>query len=322
MSFPKITRIASHHGFWLKEYLLEQKNRVRDVFNTLLPQDQSALLEGITLGIQNDFSKTQKADMVQSGTTHLVALSGYNIAILVLVVRRILRRFFTRRGSLYGTTIAIILFVLMVGASASVVRAAIMGILLLLAREKGRLYDARNAIAFTALLMVLFLPNIVRFDVGFQLSFASLLGLIYLEPVLKQTLFAEFIRKESALDWRENCVTTIAAQCAVLPILLMAFGQASILGVVANTLILPFVPITMLLGFMLAGIGLISATLGFILAQGVSLLLSYELWVIHFCASIPFTLSIPFSPILFAIVCYGAIGLFISHIHARTQSTI
>jgi len=109
----------------------------------------------------------------------------------------------------------------MAGAEASVVRAAIMGFLVLLAKEAGRMYSFRNAVTFAAAGMAVFDPTILVFDIGFQLSFVSLLGITHLEPALKR-FFGE---RGSFLGWRENALTTLSAQLAVAPILIQNFGS-------------------------------------------------------------------------------------------------
>ncbi len=228
--------------------------------------------------------------MAASGTTHLVALSGYNIAIVVLLVAHALSRFFSRRATFYATALIILLFVLMVGAEASVVRAAIMGFLVLLARESGRIYSFRNALTLAAFLMVLFDPSVLVFNLGFQLSFLSLLGIVYLEPALR-FLFQRNYRhgkpvQESFLAWRENASTTLAAQLAVLPLLVQAFNQASLSALFANVLILSVVPATMMAGFILGAVSLFSGALGYLLAFFVNILLLYQIWAIDLFARV------------------------------------
>ena len=315
--FPQI-RIGDHHrGFWLKEKMIGLKNNFTGALNRSLPTNEAALLAGITFGARADFDKDLKSQMAMSGTTHLIALSGYNIAILVVVLRKSLGKFLKRKASFFTTIGVILLFVLMVGAEASVVRAAIMGFLLLIAKEKGRLYNIKNAIAFTAVCMTLLDPSIIRYDIGFELSFASLLGLVYIEPFLREKVFTKFVSHESLLDWRENFITTLAAQIAVMPLLLIIFNQASLLGIFANTLILPFVPLTMFFGFLLSGIGLISPNIGYLLAQCVYLLLHYELAVIKIFARnilIP-----PISPIIFAIAYYLIIGTIVMRYYEQQR---
>ncbi len=286
---PKIQLLAQHRGFWLREKLLVLKNNLTSQFEKVLSADEAALLAGITFGTRSNFSGEFKKQMVLSGTTHLVALSGYNISILVFAIAWAFGQFLSRRKTFYLTVATIILFVLMVGAEASVVRAAIMGFLALLAKEIGRIYSMRNSIALTALTMVIINPTILAFNPGFQLSFASLLGIVYLGPALKNIF--EF-GGGGFTDWRENAITTISAQLAVIPLLIQNFGQYSLTAILANILILGFIPLTMALGFLLAALGMLSIYLGFLVAQLVKVLLFYEIAVIKFFAKISFILPL------------------------------
>lgn len=300
-AFPDIAFVSAHHGSWLKEKLLALKAALVGQFRRYFSLDSAALLSGLTFGVRSDFSKEFRTQMAQSGTTHLVALSGYNISILVWVVAYALGRWFGRRATFFLTTFVILLFVLMVGAEASVVRAALMGFLALLAKEVGRLYSMGNAIVLTAALMALGAPTVL-FEIGFELSFASLMGIVYLRP-----LVAKLIRlkegKESFLGWREQAATTLSAQLAVVPLLLHTFGQFSVTALLANVLILAFVPLTMALGFVLAGVAPLSLWFGFFIAKLAGVLLAYEVGVIKL-------FSLVRIPLPYGLGSWGAVFLF------------
>lgn len=311
--FPEIELRGSGHGFPLKSELLGFKARLIAEFRRALPRDSAALLAGLTFGARSDFSRELKDDMALSGTTHLVALSGYNIAILVLVTAGIFNYFFSRRLTFYLTAATIVLFVLMVGAEASVVRAAVMGFLVLFAKEVGRLYSFRNAITLAAGVMALFDPTILVFDLGFQLSFLSLLGIVYLAPAIDKFLERFSKRrprdaKQSFLGWRENAVTTLSAQLAVAPLLIQNFGQVSATSLLANILILEFVPLTMALGFILATVSLLLSHLGILFAWLVNVLLAYEIWVIKFFADLRLPLGSVSSGFVFLVYYAFIIG--------------
>ncbi len=227
-----------------------------------LPADNAALLAGITLGARSGFSPQFKAQMADSGTTHIVAVSGYNIGILAIAVGNIAVFFLARRFAIWIAIILILLFVGMVGSEASVVRAALMGIMALLAERVGRPETQAYAITIAAACMVLWDPEIIRNDVGFLLSFLSLLGVVYLAPML-QTLWRKADDK-GVLERKANIDTTLGAQLGVLPVLLTVFGKASLTSIAANMLILPFVPFTMGVGFLL---GTVNAVLPFLAFQ-------------------------------------------------------
>lgn len=278
--FPSASLIEKHKGFWIKEKLLNFKQGQIAVFRKLLNQDEAALISGITFGFRGDFTSEFKAQMSQSGTTHIVALSGYNIAILVSAIFFVFNRYISRRKTFYLTAGIILLFVLMVGAEASVVRAAIMGFLVLLAREIGRPHDGFRILTLTALVMALVNPSILHYDIGFQLSFLSLMGILYLEPILKM-IFRLDKRAPSFFGWRENALSTFSAQLFVAPILIQSFGQFSLTSILANVLILEVVPLTMFFGFLLSFFGSILMPLGFLVSKFASILLWYQVEVIR-----------------------------------------
>jgi competence protein ComEC len=301
INFPKTELMESGQGNFLKASLLDLKQSIINVFKELLPVEKAAFLSGITLGERQEFSKEFEEKMSLSGTTHLVALSGYNISIIALVVASIFGAWFSRGISFYLSVLVIILFVLMTGAEASVVRAAIMGIIALLAKETERMFSMRNAIVIAAFLMILFNPRVLVFDVGFQLSFAALLGIVYLMPVFKKILKVE---DKGFLNWKENALTTVSAQLAVVPLLLGNFGIFSLTSFLANILILSTVPLTMGLGFIMGGLGFISKFLADIVGFAVNMLLSYELWIIDVFSKITLPITTESFGFLAAIVYY------------------
>lgn len=280
--FPKFKITAEHQGSLIKEKLLGFKKSVIFQFKRFLPNDSAALLSGLTLGWRGDFTDEFKKEMSLSGTTHLVALSGYNITILVLVVAGAFSYWLSRRLTFWLTTAVICLFIVMVGAEASVVRAALMGFLVLVAKEVGRRHSMRNAIALAAAVMIFIDPSAL-FDIGFQLSFLSLIGIVYLGPAFGG-LFRLKEDSKSFLSWRENAVTTLSAQLAVAPVLIQVFGNFSLTSIAANVLILEFVPLTMLFGFLLAAFGSIFYYAGFVLSFLENIFLKYELGVIKLFA--------------------------------------
>lgn len=281
--FPQNEIIAHNQGNQIKASLLNFKTRIVSIFDQALDQEKSAFLAGITLGEKTQFSKEFSDQLSKSGTTHIVALSGYNITILVDTALIIFGLFLTRAFSFFWTIIVIILFVVMSGAEASVVRAAFMGTLVLIAKKSQRIYSVRNAMVFAALLMVLANPAVISFDIGFQLSFMALFGIVYLEPIVSKYLNKN--KNQGVLKWRENFVGTVSAQLAVAPILLFSFGNFSFVSILANVLILSAIPLTMALGFFIGFIGLFSLFIAKLVALPVNLFLVYELFIIKFFGS-------------------------------------
>jgi competence protein ComEC len=242
----------------------------------------------------------------------LVALSGYNVTIIVQAVTFLFAflLFGLARSRLLVfilSTFAILGFVIMTGAEASVVRAAIMAGIVLLANQVNRVYSFRNAVTFAALFMVLVNPKVLVFDIGFQLSFAALLGIVYLKPAI-----AKFFKAKPTpgfLSWREHLLTTISAQMAVLPILLGSFGFFSPIAFITNVLILTAVPMTMALGFLTAGLNLISYYFAQVSGWLVNVFLSYEIGIINIFSEIKFGIKMEnLSPVLAVIYSSALVG--------------
>ncbi len=319
LSYPIATVIARGQGSPIKAFLFGVRDRLVSIFHRSLPQEEASFLSGITLGVRAAFSDELRDAMKASGTTHLVALSGYNISIIGIAIGATLGTLFGRRRAFWITIGVIILFVLMTGAEASVVRAAIMGTLVLVAEETRRLYSMRNAIIAAAFFMTLANPSVLAFDIGFQLSFAALMGIVYVKPAI--AAFFRFREEAGFLAWRENALTTVAAQLAVLPLLLGYFGSFPLASVGANILILGFMPATMFLGFLVAGVGFISAFLARALGWLAVILLGYELFVIKTFAGFgALAIRAERFAIPFAFVYYAALLGFILYSRRRSKN--
>ncbi|MAF79491.1 hypothetical protein CL629_00180 [bacterium] len=285
--FPKLQKRKEATNS-ISKTLFTLREKILSAFKQTLPYTESAFLGGITIGSREEFTDEFKDAMSKSGTTHLVALSGYNITILVKVTATILALVLSRKKALFGTIIAIIGFVAMTGAEASVVRAAIMGILASIAPFVGRIYAPRNSIILAALLMALWNPNILAHDVGFQLSFLALIGIVYLKPAIEK-LFR--IKNAGLLAWKENLTTTASAQIMVTPLLITTFGSVSAASLISNLLILELIPFTMFLGFILAAVHLISYNLSLIIAWITLIPLKVELGIIKLFSIITIPIS-------------------------------
>ncbi len=312
--FAKITILAHQQGNWLMGRLIAIREEVVAIFSRALPSDQAALLAGITIGEREGFSNEFKQKMSLSGTTHIVALSGYNISIIALVVATILEMYVSRSIAFYLTSLVIALFVLMTGAEASAVRAAIMGILALLAQESQRQFSMRNAIVLAAFAMVLVNPRVLVFDLGFQLSFAALMGIVYILPIFKSLMKVE---EAGFLSWKVNALTTLSAQLAVLPLLLGKFEVFSLTSIVANVLILEVMPLTMGLGFAIAAAGFISGFLAQVIGFAAYALLSYKLWVIDIFSSFSMPIATPWFGFGAATIYYAVLIFFIIYYDKR-----
>ncbi len=300
--WPEIKLLEPNRGNRLMAGLLAVKNKFKNSISQILIEPQAAFLAGLLLGEKRGLPIDLMAALARTSTTHIIALSGYNITIIAIALIGFFNFFMVRRTISFWLSVAvIILFVLMTGAAASVVRAAVMGILILLAQQVGRLYQIRNALVLAGAIMVYLNPRVLVWDLGFQLSFAATLGLVYISPILQEWFISSdeeyfidpaeqiggksFVKSSKGLA--QILSSTLAAQIAVLPLLVINFGQLSLIAPLANILILPFIPATMLFGFLAGLAGLIWIFLGKILAGIAWLFLTYEIKIIEILAKIP-----------------------------------
>lgn len=258
------------------------KNKFENTINILIPEPNASFINGIILGTRQNIPDSLRDAFKNTGTTHILAISGYNIMIISEAILLGLIRFFRRRIAFWISFVSIVLFVILTGASASVVRAAVMGLILTFANSYGRLYDQKNSIILAGGLMIWFNPLVLVFDIGFQLSFASLLGLIYIYSWLNRKL--NKIPKLGGL--KELLVMTFSAQLAVTPLLIYYFGNFSIISLPANILILPLVPYAMLAGFLTGIIGILFPFIGQLFGYIAWAITTYQISIIEFFALI------------------------------------
>lgn len=295
--------------------MIRFKNAALKRFRGMLGSDEAALLGGIAFGSRASFTPELKNAMALSGTTHLVAVSGYNITVVIIAAGALFGGFLGRRATFFAAVALLVLFMFMVGAQASAVRAAVMGFIGLVAREMGEAASMRNLLALTAAVMAAFDPSALTADLGFILSFASLLGIVYLGPSVKRFLGGS---SDPGHNWnpalfglRESAATTISAQLAVMPILIRSFGQFSLTAVFANMFILGTVPLAMLFGGVLAGLAFVSGLVAFFVAELASLIINYELFVIRFFASFTVPLGLSFASDISIAFYYSLLGVLI-----------
>ncbi|OGM91211.1 hypothetical protein A2755_02300 [Candidatus Wolfebacteria bacterium RIFCSPHIGHO2_01_FULL_48_22] len=277
--------------------LFKVRTSIRDTFVKILSYDQASLATGLLIGGGSvAFSPELKTAMQNSGTTHIVALSGYNISMISIWLFGLLGMFLKRNTTFWATIIILLVFTLMTGAEASIVRAAIMGMLMISSQYLGRVYDFRQSAVAVGCMMLVASPYAIRYDAGFTLSFLSLFGIVYIAPLLVKLTHCKVLAE------------TLAAQMAVMPVLVFLFDGFSPVGVLANVLILPLVPLVMGISFCVGIVGIVSVTIGSIASLAVQPALAYMLEVIQVFGSferVPWTKSI-----LVTIVYYAAcIGL-------------
>ncbi len=241
-----------------------------------IPEPNAGFIEGILVGERSQIPENLKEAFSRTSTSHILAVSGYNITIIAMIISWFFLLFFRRPTAFWFSVIGVAIFTVLTGAQASVIRSAIMGILVLLAQKEGRLSDPRNAIALTAAVMIFINPRILRHDIGFQLSFAATLGLIYASPIIEKY----FKRLPNIFSFRETLVATSSAQLLVLPLLLFYFNNLSLVSLPTNILILPIIPFAMLTGFISGLLGMVLPFLGQLVGYFAWLLTAFQIYIV------------------------------------------
>ncbi len=273
MPYAHVEKVNSGEGTPIKSFLYRVSNQGYETLQNLFPPPESDLLSGILLGRDEGLSPDLQEAFRRTGTTHIIAISGFNIAILAGLFLSLFTRLLGRKWGALAAILAIVGYTMLVGADAAVVRAAIMGAMGVFGGMFGRRQNGLNSLGLAALLMMFADPNI-PWDVGFQLSIAATLGLVlYAQPMqyrLRQVL-EHRMSEEKARQWSgllsEFFLFTLAAQVMTLPLILYHFSGVSWLALAANPLILPPQSLVMILGGLAMLAGMILPGLGQVLAM-------------------------------------------------------
>lgn len=297
--YTTISFMSSGHGSVIKDLLFKIKNTFTGSLNNVLPQPESSLMAGLLLGTKQSLGKEILGEFQRTGVSHIVVLSGYNIAIVASSIMSLFK-FLPKNLSFGFGAISIILFTIASGGGASAWRAAIMVLVALFAKKMNRDYKISRVFGFTIVLMLAPNPLLLAFDPSFQLAVLATFGLIFVSPILAPY----FTKVTEKYGLREVVLATISTQLTVLPFLIYNTGILSLVSLPVNILILSTIPLTMFLGFITGVVGLISLYLSFIPAFFAYILLWYQLTVVHIGASIPFGSInlLAFSPIVLILV--------------------
>lgn len=261
-----------------------------DALATVLPEPEAGLAAGILIGLRDLVDRDLAAAFTTAGVSHVVAISGWNIAIVAAAVGAFAGRLGRRRRSV-ATVVAIVAYVVFAGASASVVRAGLMAGVVLLARESGRTGQAATALGWTVTLLLLADPGLVL-DAGLQLSALATAGLIVWATPLTDAL--DRLGRGRLPAWlTENLGVSLAAQAATLPLILASFGRLSIIAPAVNLVVVPLVAPSMAAGLLalLAGSLIVAGLpwgLGAVLAAPAWVLLRVTVAMVEAAASVPF----------------------------------
>jgi len=282
---PKIILLKHNQANLILQKILHFKDFTSQTINQTIPEPQASFLAGILLGSRKGIPDKLLQDFNRTGVTHIIAISGYNITVIsVMLLNLCLSLNINRKKAFWLVTFGITIFTILTGASAAVIRSAIMGILVLYSKYLGRANHTANILIITASIMCLINPKILLFDAGFQLSFLATIGLIYLSPKIKKY----FLWLTIKFSIQENLISTLSAIIMTTPLILFQFERFSLVAPIVNLLILSFIPWVMLTGFIQVITGFISLQLGQLIGFTSWLILEYIIRTVSTFSSLPF----------------------------------
>ncbi len=302
--------ISKENGSKIQKYIVQFKNYVKSTLRENLEKDEAELGIGIAIGDRSGISKEIENDFKNSNLTHMLAVSGSHFTYIILAVgyvNKIIKR--NKMGKVI-MIIVIILFMNLTGNTASVVRSGIMAIMMVLASLFHRRVDIWTSMAVAIIFQLISNPYII-FDVGLQLSYGGVIGIVLFNEKLTELFTKYFNKKESKL--KRNLITaisvTISANIIIIPIMLLNFNTFSFSFVISNLLAGPLLGIAVIAIFALI---FVSVILGEILEPAwmiINFIIKLLIEIAHYCADMPLSKIYLPTPNLF-LACMFYICLF------------
>jgi competence protein ComEC len=283
MYFPQIEFLDSEKGNKLIAWNLALKDKLSLKIGNSFSPPQSAILEAMILGNRDQLSSRFQEKLSRVGISHILAISGMHLIILsqiLVVMSRVFR--LKRTHIFYFVSGVLLLFIFLVGGRPSIIRAGLMSFLLLFGQKIGRPLISARGLIFVAVLLLLFNPLLLRLDIGFQLSFLATLGIIWLRPILKLR-WPHFFNNPLG----EIIGLTFSAQLFTLPLTIYYFHQASLVGLLVNLLVIPFLPLLLMMGFCFLSFALIWERLGQLISWLLGPLLNYLVGLVNYFSGLP-----------------------------------
>ena len=297
MPFAGVEVISSGHGQPFYAALLKLKGTVQDSIAQALPEPQAGLLTGILLGNERGISPQLTDDFNRVGAAHIVAISGFNMIIISAIVMRVLEGIFRgrRRGlAAFCGIIFIAIYTVFIGASPSIMRAALMSSLLVIGRRLKRNTYVPTSLAFATLCLSIADPNTLL-DVGFQLSFFAVLGLgLFADPLSRafraqlDRFFAPRVADVIHAFFNEPLIVSAAAQIATLPLVVLYFERLSLAAPMVNLLIVPMQSLLLLTGLLAVMVSALVPPLGALIYWMDMVFLSWTITIVRGFAQLDF----------------------------------
>jgi competence protein ComEC len=298
--------------------ILDARKAIDKSITRLHNSQTAALLKGLLVGDRSEISDETKTNFINSGVVHVLAVSGLHVAYILLIFLFIFGRFNIYLRSVL-TIVGIIVFIYLTGASASVVRASIMGIVLITAYLTNRSTNIYNSIALSAFIILIINPNDL-FDPGFQLSYAAVISIVVFTPFFQKQIYNSRIKNLFIKKFFLFCAVSLAAQIGTIPFTLFYFRKLSLISIAGNIIIVPMIGIIISLGILTLVLGVFWFNAALIFASVNDLCTSFIFNITHLLSNLKFSfITINQFTILNAISFYSLIIIFF-YFYERMQS--
>ena len=284
---------------------------------TALPEPAASFGVGLLVGQRSLLPDDILLVLTIVGLTHVVAVSGYNLTIIVRGVQNGLKKL-SRFQILFITLGLVYLFLLVTGFSPSIIRAAIVAVLGLLAWYFGRSIRPLLLIALAAAITGFANPYYVWGDIGWYLSFLAFFGVLVFAPLLTIKLF----NNKKAPIVGSVAIESFSAQIMTFPIIMMIFGRISIIGFVANIIIVPMVPLAMLLSLLAGLAGMFLPAISGWVALPARIWLDAMLWIATALSKVPGAQTRANVTVAGLVALYAILAVVILGLRKRAQSVV
>jgi len=284
---------------FILKYSNSLRNKIIETINKIVQKNTRGLLAGILIGETGEISNTMEEEFRNSSLSHIIAISGSHITYIIMGISYVLvSSKISKRITYIITILALILFMFLTNFSPSVVRACIMGIIMLFSKIFYRKLDVLTSIALSLVILLIDNPFSIN-DIGLKLSYLGTIGIIALnKPIL------DFIKRYIKKQIAEILSVTISAQIIILPIMMLQFNNISTIFLISNLLAVPLSGIIILLGYANVIIGMFSITIGKVIGIFTNGVLQILIWIAEYTAKIPLANIIVKTPNILTVVMY------------------
>ncbi|MBR4110966.1 MAG: DNA internalization-related competence protein ComEC/Rec2 [Clostridia bacterium] len=304
-----ILKVESDKDIFLKELpkfniANEIRGSIINFFKKVLPKNEVGIMLGMIIGNTSYINENIKNDFKISGITHLLAVSGSNITYIILFTKFLFNKLVGKKVSNYIVIIFLIIFMLVVGCSPSVVRATIMGVIIIIAEILSKKSNVYASLSITALIMLLYNPLTI-YDIGFVLSFGGTLGIVLFYERIKNAIINRYsIENRFVIPVIETFAVTISAQIVLTPIMCYTFNTFSLFLIIVNILIVPISGVLTIMGFVTYLIGIIYFPIGKLVSYSIFIIIRAIIIIAHLFSKIPFSSLIVITPKIYWVILY------------------